>query len=210
MEVDLVMLNRRIARLEALVGTPPPGTTNLQRDLQSLSTPLRKQIPDEMVAAFHALALLSRLATPSAQSGAPYVRDACATAEALLADLSLLQPYLPDALPVDDVHVAAGTAAPASVITKANVGSASVLPPVFGARERKLHSALARRVHALALSVDAEEVSTDSVLAEFDSATARLNAAILALAQRASVQPVQRRPNGDDAVVEEETKDVKA
>lgn len=156
---DVIRLERRVQRLEALLGTSEDNAHILQAQLGAARATLRQQVPDEAVAAHRALALLSRATTTTTGDA----RSAVSAASALVAR-------------------AEGAV---SVLREAEAGGAPVAPPsVSDDMWDQLHT-LRAQAGKLARRVDAEDESVDRLLVAFDAATARINGALLAIAAHA-------------------------
>lgn len=159
MDVEVMMLKRRIKRLETLVGQQRAHDGGkLQLQLRAMSDGLRAHVPDEMAAAQRALALLS-----VTKGGAPHgdVRRACDVVDAVT-------PLLCAVRAGDFGHDGGG-------------GVPHCAPRV-PAETEQMRGMVAARVGALGDMVREEEGRVDELLQAFDGATARLNGVLLALA----------------------------
>lgn len=173
METDLQVLSNRIARLESLLGPPPPTQSPcIHERAKKAQQNLRTHVPDEMAAAHRAVTMLSH-STPSLR-GLQYARQTkAARAEyavnrvaAALQDMEAVQ---------DGLQMDADTLCVDSELQDA------------------LCNVQTRLADVEAPAMEVEEQNLDRLLMEFSDATARLNTRIVDLART-----IRGPDNGDE------------
>lgn len=157
MDSDLVALKQRIGRVERLVGTSACVNKNMLKELRAAHKHMQKVVPDEMAAAYKAVALLSSVATlPPSRAGCAHklkrVQGALQRAEAHVEPFVALQGVLEGGVDV-------------------------------GALDRDALGLVERGVGDVSCRLMEEEQKVDALLVEFNDVTERLNSAILSMAQ---------------------------
>lgn len=170
MESDLINLQRRINRLEILIGATKTKE-NCITALRTAQSGLRSKVPDEMAAAHRAITLLSILQRGGAQTSHRKTDNAHDLIEHVLPQLTTLQTLCDNAR---DAHH---------------------LPPGISRDMRDCMRCLHARLQKLDADLYARELAIDDLLTGFDAATARLNSAILALARRVRHASSDGRPS---------------
>lgn len=167
MENDVLALARRVQRLEALLGVSDRNPHVLDAQLDAACTTLRRQVPDEAVAALRALTLLNSVLGSRTESIDERLRLINSTVTHAEQDLAILKDHTQENR---DAHI----------------------PPTFSKSDSDTVDYLVKRKSRLAIQIDEEEQAVDRLLMDFDAATARLNSSLLALAGqvRAAVPPL--------------------
>lgn len=161
MDADVSTLLRRVKRLELLLGSVAneENRHGLRTQLSSAAEQLRLLVPDEAAAAQRALTLLSTTAGAST----------CMLEARISTTTQIVQRALPQLSHLD------------SLISESND---SHVPPIISTDHVRTLAKLCRRAQSVRCDQDHQDTQVDHLLAAFDSATARLNAAIHILANQ--------------------------
>lgn len=165
MEVDLQVLNDRVSRLEALFG-PLPASNCIHGVLFSLRARLRALVSDEVVAAARTVRMLSHTA--------PHIRNLSQARRARAARAGHV------------VDCVAAMLQELDALTQGVRLGELCTTAMEGAELQKMNN----KVRKLEEDVEEEEKQVDELLAEFELATKRLNARIVALAEMAQKEKV--------------------
>lgn len=161
MDTDVSSLLRRVKRLELLLG-PVANEGNhpgLRTQLSTAAEELRSLVPDEAAAAQRALTLLSTTAGTSTCMLEARLSTTTQLVQRALPQLSHLDSLISES---DDCHV----------------------PPIISTDHFRTLAKLSQRARNVRCDQDHQDTQVDHLLAAFDSATARLNAAIHILANQ--------------------------
>lgn len=150
-------LKQRICRLERLIGNCSSTNTKLLKGMQAAQKDVHKLVPDEMAAAYKAVALLCSVATlPASRAGRAdklkRVDSALGRAEPYVEQLFALQNVLDRGIELKDLD--------RDALGRVEVG-----------------------VCDIASKMTEEEQKVDALLVQFNEVTERLNSAILSMAQ---------------------------
>lgn len=174
MNIDVSTLLRRVKRLELLLGSVATDANipGIRTQLSTAADELRSIVPDEVAAAQRAITLLSTTA------GAP----TCILEARLSTATELVQRALPQLSHLD------------SLISESN--DCHVPPTIPTDHVCKLLQ-LSESMQSANRQQDLQDAQVDHLLAAFDAATARMNAAIhvLALQVRALSSPSVKPPS---------------